>query len=207
MSETVLIFTPTQPEREKDPFLEACRARAREIQCELAKKMGVQGFVTTKTPLGAAYQQGLDFALNHQFDRVLVIEDDVLPPPDIADQFLSWALPVVCSRLPLRPAATKLGVVNWLPWVGAWGSNTEAFRSWRQLDADELEQRLVNVDMVANPFMYNPAILRERQITFKGDKDWDLQFAIDCRRKGVSVWCIPSLKSQHYCVQTHEVYR
>jgi glycosyltransferase involved in cell wall biosynthesis len=203
------MFTPTTIERRANLFLAPCWQRKQEIAAQHPNL--IQPYIVTGDSIAAAYQDAYEYARTKGHDYVLCIEDDILPPPDIIEIMLDTIdtarvpIPVLCGMVMLRPAGTKLPNPIWLPWIGRW--NGQAFTSWRPLDDITQQANLVRIDMLANPFIYDTGALSEKRIGFHGsNQDWDLRFCSDLKARGIPAYCVPKLKSKHYCIKTHEVY-
>lgn len=215
MKTKTMMFTATTPERQRDDFLFPCWERRREIQAFY----GVEKVVDDSDyPLGQKYEFARELAMSKNMEWLLLIEDDELPDITILKRFREVAeekqAKLITSPKPLRAYSSGTQIALYTPTI--WFMEAIAINA-RIMKIDQVKPHegppvFIRAGNICPPMLIHIPTIVDRNLHFKGGRhceipeSWDYIFSMDLMRTGIGFWCVPDVKTKHYCPDQHKIF-
>ncbi len=208
----VLFFTPTIPDRQRNPFLDPVR-----VQHDLIERAGhldsrlIRVVDSRPGDLGKIYDENAQEAIHHGFDWIFAVEDDEAPPHATLRFFLevqeATHAKILTGTKHLRAASLKKEGMSY-PWK--WIFFEHGIHRVEPVGMDQHAQPFeIYGGTFATPMLLSVPLLAEKNLHFHAmsdGKNWDYLFSKAVYDAGLPFTVVPSVHAKHYCVDSGIIY-
>ena len=130
-------------------------------------------------------------ALHEKVDYLLLLESDVLFPPNLLTSLLSHQKDIIVPLIPVTPKEDKFNIMN-----------KEKGKIWGKIPfyehiLDPMFNLLFKIDMGGGIILIKRKVLQKVKWQFNHIQGEDISFAINCEKENFEIYCDGSIYCQH----------